>query len=43
MMDYLPHLRTALTEPLRSQGTDGARAVIDMLDEYDLTRLVHMH
>ena len=37
-MDYLSHLRRCLTDPLVTRGADGARQVIDLLDEYDLLR-----
>ena len=38
MMDYLPHLRTKLSQPLIKQGSDGVPDVIKVMDDYDLTR-----
>ncbi len=37
-MEYLPHLRKSLTQPLIQDGQDGIRSVINQLDEYDLRR-----
>lgn len=37
-MDYLSHMKHNLTDPLIKLGSDGARDVIDTLDEYDLLR-----
>ena len=37
-MDYLPHLRRSLTQPLRQKGADGVRDVIDLLSAYDLQK-----
>ncbi len=38
MMDYLPHLRRKLTNPLVEQGSDGVQDVIKVMDDYDLMR-----
>lgn len=37
-MEYLPFLRTALSQPLVKKETDGVREVIDMMDEYDIIK-----
>ncbi len=37
-MDYASHLKRCLTAPLLSRGADGARDVVELLDEYDLLR-----
>ncbi|XP_013404916.1 replication factor C subunit 1 [Lingula anatina] len=37
-MDYLPHLRSSLTQPLVQGDADGVPDVIHMMDEYSLLR-----
>ena len=37
-LDYLPHLRRNLTQPLVDLGQDGVATVVNMLGDYDLTR-----
>ena len=37
-LDYMSHMKRCLTDPLVQLGSDGARDVIDTLDEYDLLR-----
>ena len=37
-MDYMSHMKRRLTGPLVTLGADGARDVIETLDEYDLLR-----
>ena len=37
-LDYLPHLRRALTEPLIREGQEGVSRVVTLLDDYDLMR-----
>ena len=37
-MDYLPHLRRGLTEPLIRDGQEGIPRVMEVLTEYDLLR-----
>jgi len=37
-LDYLPHLRRALTEPLIRECQEGVPRVVSLLDDYDLMR-----
>lgn len=37
-LDYLPILRNMLTKPLIKKGTDGIKEVIDIMNDYFLTR-----
>ena len=37
-LDYLPHLRRALTEPLIREGQEGVSRVVTLLDDYNLMR-----
>ena len=37
-LDYLPHLRRALTEPLIRDCQEGVPRVVSLLDDYDLMR-----
>ncbi|ELU15704.1 hypothetical protein CAPTEDRAFT_175237 [Capitella teleta] len=37
-MDYLPLLRKALTQPLATRGAEGIGEIIQVMDEYSLTR-----
>ena len=37
-MGYLPHLRNFLTKPLQSDDSEGVPQVVQLLNDYDLTR-----
>ena len=37
-MEYLPHFRRQLTDPLINTGSDGVKEVVDLMNEYDLQR-----
>ena len=37
-MGYLPHLRNFLTKPLQTGDTEGVPQVVQLLNDYDLTR-----
>ncbi|KAG7314017.1 hypothetical protein KOW79_022513 [Hemibagrus wyckioides] len=37
-LDYLPYLRSALLEPLRRHGTDGAAQSVKLMDDYDIIK-----
>lgn len=37
-LDYLPYLRSALLEPLRCRGTDGASESVRLMDDYDIIK-----
>ncbi len=37
-MDYIPFLRSAVTDPLVHKGSEGASEVVDRYQAYDLTR-----
>ena len=37
-MDYLPALRQRLTEPMASEGSEGVPKVIQLMDDYDITK-----
>ena len=37
-MDYLPYLRTSLTEPLVKKDADGVPDVIKLMDQYDIIK-----
>ena len=37
-MGYLPHLRSFLTKPLQSGDTEGVPEVVQLLNDYDLSR-----
>lgn len=37
-LSYLHFLRSTLTKPLRDYGADGARACVELLEEYGLSR-----
>eukprot|EP01092_Planopodium_desertum_P013939 TRINITY_DN68706_c0_g1_i2.p2 TRINITY_DN68706_c0_g1~~TRINITY_DN68706_c0_g1_i2.p2 ORF type:complete len:212 (-),score=20.30 TRINITY_DN68706_c0_g1_i2:830-1465(-) len=38
LTDYLPHLLPLLTQPLLAQGKEGIPAVLNLMEEYGLTR-----
>uniref|UniRef100_A0A9J7YT38 Replication factor C subunit 1 n=1 Tax=Cyprinus carpio carpio TaxID=630221 RepID=A0A9J7YT38_CYPCA len=37
-LDYLPYLRSAVLEPLQSQGSEGAGQSVQLMDDYDLIK-----
>lgn len=37
-LDYLPYLRSALLEPLRCRGADGASQSVTLMDNYDIVK-----
>uniref|UniRef100_A0A671KXL1 Replication factor C subunit 1 n=1 Tax=Sinocyclocheilus anshuiensis TaxID=1608454 RepID=A0A671KXL1_9TELE len=37
-LDYLPYLRSAVLEPLQSQGSEGANQSVQLMDDYDLIK-----
>uniref|UniRef100_W5UC34 Replication factor C subunit 1 n=1 Tax=Ictalurus punctatus TaxID=7998 RepID=W5UC34_ICTPU len=37
-LDYLPYLRSALLEPLRCRGADGASQSVTLMDDYDIVK-----
>jgi replication factor C subunit 1 len=37
-LDYIPFLRTALLSPLLKDGKDGVSQVVDLLDQYGLSK-----
>uniref|UniRef100_A0A8B9GZ67 Replication factor C subunit 1 n=1 Tax=Astyanax mexicanus TaxID=7994 RepID=A0A8B9GZ67_ASTMX len=37
-LDYLPYLRTALLEPLQSQGSEGANKSVTLMDDYAIIK-----
>ena len=37
-MDYIPHLRRQLTQPIIDEGQEGVSQVIDTLDNYNLLK-----
>jgi replication factor C subunit 1 len=37
-MDYLPYMRTSLTEPLVKKYADGVPDVIKLMDQYDIIK-----
>ncbi|KAF4071573.1 hypothetical protein AMELA_G00274930 [Ameiurus melas] len=37
-LDYLPYLRSALLEPLRCRGADGAAQSVTLMDDYDIVK-----
>lgn len=39
-MDYLVHIRNAITKPLIDNGADGIEAAISIMGKYHLTRFV---
>jgi len=38
VLDYLPYLRTVLSEPLINEGADGVNDVVARMHAYDLLR-----
>ena len=37
-LDYLPYMRTSLTQPLVEREAEGVRDVIQMMEEYDIVK-----
>uniref|UniRef100_A0A671NW05 Replication factor C subunit 1 n=1 Tax=Sinocyclocheilus anshuiensis TaxID=1608454 RepID=A0A671NW05_9TELE len=37
-LDYLPYLRSAILEPLQSQGSEGASQSVKLMDDYDIIK-----
>ncbi|KAA0722360.1 Replication factor C subunit 1 A1-P145 [Triplophysa tibetana] len=37
-LDYLPYLRSAILEPLQSQGAEGANQSVKLMDDYDIIK-----
>ncbi|KAF4118825.1 replication factor C subunit 1 [Onychostoma macrolepis] len=37
-LDYLPYLRSAVLEPLQSQGSEGASQSVKLMDDYDIVK-----
>ncbi|XP_051715496.1 replication factor C subunit 1 isoform X2 [Ctenopharyngodon idella] len=37
-LDYLPYLRSAILEPLQSQGSEGANQSVKLMDDYDIIK-----
>lgn len=39
-LDYMAHIRNAVTKPLIDNGTDGIEAALDVMGKYHLMRYV---